>query len=113
MKHSCVTDFHQDPRSNPYVGFASRVLALRAEFILRVPTFRRRKQLAAQTACAKIDCAHRAAGFERVAPVRGDARKQPSVGSPDHRGALRAAKRQPRVNDDKRFGGPPWSTAQT
>ena len=113
MKLYCETDLYQDRRSIPSVKFASKVLALRADFCLRVPAFRRRKQLAAQTAGAKNDCAHRSARFERVAPVRGDARKQPSVGSPGHRGALRAAKRQPRVNEDERFGGSPWSPAQT
>ena len=113
MKHSCGTDLHQDPQSNPFVGFGSKALALRAELFLRVPTFRRRKQVAAHTAGTKIDYARRSAGFKRVAPVRGDAPKQPSVGSAGHRGVSRAAKRQPRVNDNKHFGGSPWSPAPT
>ena len=47
-----------------------------------------------------------AAGFERAAPARDDAPKQPSAAPACRWSEPRTAKRLPRVNDGERYGGP-------
>ena len=73
----------------------------------------RRRHRAAHAAGTAMVCLCRPAGIERSAPVRGDAPGQPSAAPACRWSESRAAKRLPRVNDWKRYGGPTWPPAPT